>query len=629
MIPRLGQVMDRANRDGRGHYPGYHVMHSRKLWVCYTIGLCAAAIWVDLAISAATGQTSHEVVNTAKVYQFDSVSGSDSNDCVSSPCRTISKANSLIYRSGDAILFKAGVTWNNTTANLRLCGPNAACVQNVYPGTADRPLIVSTYGGGTCNVVAQAKAGCATFALDPSSELTHGIELHNVSNVTVKNFVVLGGTTKVLSVLGGTGVLVQNHNGPVSSISGINIENNEIKDFAIGVGIQQKAGHGATITSCSVQDNVVAGSEETTTVDMGILIEYAGNQCNPRGNLITNVGGHIESAPGYYKGCCGNGILISDGAGPIVDEFNVTSRIGANNVACGGPAANWAYNSVNVTFQFNESFLTRPSHYTTGCDWVNFDLDGGTRNSVVQYNYSHQAFGAGYLMYAANVGANKWGPNTVRYNISENDGTGGIDGSLAFGVGYAANLSAVVYIYNNTFWGNSANETVKAFPISFSNCPSLGSVVANNIFAATKNAQNRAYFVSMSRLTCPGLTWKANDYYPINGGAPYWLNVGTNGESPTTLAGWQAIVPGGDAGAAVADPQLAGAGSGQSCGPAAGRQSCPEGFRLRHGSPVVGAGFDLTQPPYSLVVGTRDFYGQKVPHAVGSGYNIGADGGNP
>ena len=44
---------------------------------------------------------------------------------------------------------------------------------------------------------------------------------------------------------------------------------------------------------------------------------------------------------------------------------------------------------------------------------------------------------------------------------------------------------------------------------------------------------------------------------------------------------------------------------------------------------MIGIGIDLTQPPYSLNVGTRDYYGNTIPHGVGTGFNIGADGGNP
>jgi len=54
----------------------------------------------------------------------------------------------------------------------------------------------------------------------------------------------------------------------------------------------------------------------------------------------------------------------------------------------------WAYQSDRVTIQFCISHHNR----STAEDGGGFDLDGGMTNSVVQYNYSHDNFGTGYLI---------------------------------------------------------------------------------------------------------------------------------------------------------------------------------------------------------------------------------------
>ena len=68
--------------------------------------------------------------------------------------------------------------------------------------------------------------------------------------------------------------------------------------------------------------------------------------------------------------------------------------------------------------QFNESH-----HNQTGSskDGAGFDLDGGVTNSIVQYNYSHDNDGAGYLL-AQFEGARPFYGNVLRYNLSVNDG---------------------------------------------------------------------------------------------------------------------------------------------------------------------------------------------------------------
>ena len=64
-----------------------------------------------------------------------------------------------------------------------------------------------------------------------------------------------------------------------------------------------------------------------------------------------------------------------------------------------------------------------PHHDRTGgtSDGGGFDLDGGVINSVLQYNYSYENEGAGYLV-AQFSGAAPSFNNVIRYNVSHNDG---------------------------------------------------------------------------------------------------------------------------------------------------------------------------------------------------------------
>ncbi len=60
----------------------------------------------------------------------------------------------------------------------------------------------------------------------------------------------------------------------------------------------------------------------------------------------------------------------------------------------------------------------KPVRQKTG---AGFDFDGGCTNSTLQYNYSHDNYGAGYLL-AQFDNAPLMKNITIRYNISENDG---------------------------------------------------------------------------------------------------------------------------------------------------------------------------------------------------------------
>lgn len=82
------------------------------------------------------------------------------------------------------------------------------------------------------------------------------------------------------------------------------------------------------------------------------------------------------------------------------------------------PAGIWTVLSNNILFQYNESHHNDSSSY--GIDGDGFDLDGGTTNSTVQFNYSHDNGGAGYLDWQYSGASSHYG-NTFQYNISQND----------------------------------------------------------------------------------------------------------------------------------------------------------------------------------------------------------------
>jgi hypothetical protein len=574
------------------------------------------------------------------VHYYVSSNGSDSNNGTSSstPWQTIAKVNAGTYHGGDTISFLSGDTQFLTATALVLCGPNAAlltgggnpsgagrCRQNVYPGGSGAPLTITTYGGGSCDPIAGITSGCVTLKLSDSSTLTRAIQLNNLSNAVLEHFVVIGGTTAVLGVLSGNGIEIvrTTQGGTNPPVTGITVQNNLVRDFADEIYAFQYAGFAQSM-SCTIQNNFVTGTSPTTTIDLGIWVRFANNSCNVVGNLVTNIGGHVNNA--------GSGILIADNAADNVSEFNVVHHISANSTTCGGPAGNWAYNATHVTIQFNEGYLIGPVNYTTGCDWANFDFDGGVSNSFMQYNYSHQSFGPGILLYNAAVNGQAWTNNVIRYNISEGDGEGNIGGSIAFGTGTNFSNNSVVYIYNNTIWQNNPTKSNSnsQSPIAFSTCPGgAGSIVANNIFGETNNSSNQVRFMNFGFLTCSKLIWKSNDWYNITGsGTLIWGALGPDGTQCTTLKCWQDNVLGGDAGATTANPQLDGAGDGGTCNSTKGPpQPCPMHYAVRSGSPMVGAGADLTVSPYNQTI-RRDFYGNSVPHHIGTGWNIGADGGS-
>ena len=136
-------------------------------------------------------------------------------------------------------------------------------------------------------------------------------------------------------------------------------------------------------------------------------------------NANTNV--YIADCKSYHN--VGNvlraahGIVLGGVTGGIVERCLAYDN-GQNNSSTGIQA----YNSTNITIQHNEVH----SNKTAGTNGATaFVLDLGVTGSVIQYNYSHDNDGSGYLLFSDAGQRNdviENAGNVVRFNISENDG---------------------------------------------------------------------------------------------------------------------------------------------------------------------------------------------------------------
>jgi hypothetical protein len=130
-------------------------------------------------------------------------------------------------------------------------------------------------------------------------------------------------------------------------------------------------------------------------------------------------------------------VVATDGA---LVEHNVVAH--ANQRSEGYNVAIWAWSADNTVIQYNEAYETKGQR-----DGEGFDSDWNSRNTLIQYNYSHDNDG-GFLLVCNEGGhrSEESAGNTgtvVRYNISQNDRTRGI------------NIAGPVkdsLIYNNTIY---------------------------------------------------------------------------------------------------------------------------------------------------------------------------------
>jgi hypothetical protein len=534
-------------------------------------------------------------------YYFSQSSGNDSNSCTSSSsaCRTISKLNSLSYPSGSTIYLKAGDTWNaGTTLTLSTSHVTGS-------------LTVTTYGGGTCNVIARTTSGCAT--LQASGSQANGATITGLSNFTIENIRFLGGTGSTITnctTAGNCPSGVAYTNGG-SSTSNITIQNVEAEDFDYDILIN--GGVSTLSSNVSILDNYAHGSSSTSQDMIGIFAGAFENS-TIQGNLVTNIGGNSSGYP--CIGCMASGIFMGGNSNTnITIQYNVSHDNGANY---SGGSAIWNAGGSNYTYQFNEAYNQLAGG---GYDGDGFDFDCGTTSSIMQFNYSHNNWGVGYLMWAGGTSAycgSVWQNNQMRYNISEGDyygWSGGGRGSFDVEVGGSLGTTA---FYNNTIYTHATSG-------STSNGMCFGTTANSNVLVYNNICYNDSDNPFINTIATFG-TLDYNDYYRT-GPTPTdpWTYGGTN---YTSFSAWQGA--GNDTHGMTANPSLTSPGGGSTCytsGDATGGpQPCPSAYKLTTGSAMIGIGKDLSS---TFTLPSRDYYGNSIPNGVGTGYNIGADGGNP
>src|SRR5581483_8503890 len=155
-----------------------------------------------------------------------------------------------------------------------------------------------------------------------------------------------------------------------------------------------------------------------------------------------------------------SGINVFDAQGLTIEDC-----IAYNNGRFGsGGAGIWAARSDGCLIEHCESY---DNHAPGKSDGDGFDLDLGVTNSVVQYNYSHNNDGAGFLIYEPHSKAGATSPNAnnvLRFNISSNDARKNGYGGITVGNAPANDASKLSgnQIYNNTVYTPASSDAIQS-----------------------------------------------------------------------------------------------------------------------------------------------------------------------
>ena len=501
-----------------------------------------------------------EALYRAQSTYYISPNGNDTNSGNSpdDAWKTIDRVNQMQFEPNSKILFEGGKSFSG----------------NLYFTVGDgndpaKPIKISSYGHGKATIKAGDKDGIyvyntAGFIIDNLIFSGSGMNSNNASGIHFYND--LPGNIKLekieitnteVSGFRNFGIVIGAYNGN-SGFNDVLIENNKVYDI-LDVGISSYGKFSASKTG------------------------YAHSNITVRNCEVFNIKGYSK------KSHSGNGIVLSDVQNSVI-EYSTVYNCGQGNTNCGGPVGIWYWDADQVIIQHNEAYNISSG---TGCDGGGFDLDGGVTNGIMQYNYSHNNDGAGFLV-GQFTGARPMNNIIVRYNISENDAaTNGGSVYLFNGDVQMDNI----YVYNNTLYikkqaGNQSSAAIKLLEWKVIK----GNIQFNNNILY---ASNGADLVSVPKGY--SANFKGNIYY-----SPDAFNIAFQGKTYGSLESFRAT--GNEKLNSLnlgfeGDPLLNTPGSGITIGHGRDLASLTS-YHLKSESPAKNKGINL-----QMEIGDRDYYG--------------------
>jgi hypothetical protein len=226
-----------------------------------------------------------------------------------------------------------------------------------------------------------------------------------------------------------------------------------------------------------------------------------------RGNLCYHIGGSSmlpvvsPTQQGYPP--MGDG-LDFDGVEGGLSEFNIIHDNAWNYTnQGGGPCAILTAKTNNVLIQFNEGYNIQPSTQTAAgwratnnaaADFVGLDLDNSSTNCVAQFNYMHDNFNSGIMLFG-NEDGGPWDNNTLRKNLCVNNCKQGNYGFGEIAITINTGSNPTVHVDDNTTYNDRVydgpqygNVSQGSGGVSFSGEGNVQGTLRRNLQVMSKDA---------------------------------------------------------------------------------------------------------------------------------------------
>ncbi len=474
--------------------------------------------------------------------------------------KTIQKVNDTDFVPGSSILFEGGKEFEGT---IQLSEADA--------GSADKENTISSYGDGKAVINGGDKEGLLAEDCD---------------HLVVKDLIFIGSGRKTGNVT--DGVLI-------TDSDSIKIQNLEVYGFQKS-GLHVRKSVNAHITHVYAHNNGFAGihvtgktmNDKTSYDNADLYIAYCVAENNP-------------GDPTVLKGHSGNGILANSVKGGIIEYCEAFNNGWDMPWTGNGPVGIWIWDCTDFIIQYCIAHDNKTN--PVAADGGGFDFDGGVSNSIMQYNLSYNNEGCGYGLYEFGA-AKAWENNTIRYNISQDDGI--INGG-SVGIWKNDNRGTMrnCEIYNNTFYNSLENGPTIWL---YDHYPGFN--FRNNIFI-----YNGTFLDENQKLG--GEVFQGNIYWNLAGG----LGIGNY----KTIEEWAAAtgkeMSNNELAGLIIDPGLNQPGKVSLTDPSLIDTAHLPEYNPVTGSPVIDAGLNLREL-FDLDPGKTDILGTPVPS--GQAFDIGA-----
>ncbi len=310
--------------------------------------------------------------------------------------KNLGKINQTQFQPGDSIFFKSDGVWNGQLS------PKGS-------GTSGKPIVISKYGAGQKPLL-NGQGQLYTVRLENQ-------EYWEVTNLEITNY------NKNDSTSFKRGVWIGAENaGTIHHIRLLNLDIHLVNGNVARGDASASKDNGGIFFEISgdkiptnFDDILIEGCHISDVGRTGISLKSSWDKRTLNKNTNWFPSTNVVIRNNTFERICGNGLIWRVSRKPLV-EHNVFHKCGLN---LSGNAM-FFFNCDSAIGQYNEAYLTV---YEPGeTDASGFDADYRCKNTVFQYNYSHDN-GMGAFVICTNGGsatAFQTGA-TYRYNISQNE----------------------------------------------------------------------------------------------------------------------------------------------------------------------------------------------------------------